>query len=143
MISVRSQAEIGRPTETVFEFLGRLEKYPLWQSGMISVEYDPPVRKGTIARGRTSNFGVEVGVEVTEFESPRRMEVHSRLGPLKFFLRYQVETAGKETSKITCITEIDTGSTYAMAESVIQDMGQVKLDSDLRSLKILLEKETS
>jgi hypothetical protein len=142
MISTRATVDISRSAGEVFEYLTQLEKYPLWQSGMIKVEYEPPLKKGTLAKGWTSNFGieVEVGVEITGFEPPRRMEVESRLGPLKFVLQYIIEGAGSDSCSLRCVTELETGSTYSIAEPIIADMGQVKLDSDLRSLKILLEK---
>src|SRR6266849_6273232 len=78
--------EIACPPEEVFAYLTDVSRVPEWQSSARSAEIDGEVRKDARIRERRTfmGHGVNVELEVTAYDPPRRFDLSSRGGPVSY-----------------------------------------------------------
>ena len=76
-VRVSGSIEINRPVKEVFDFVADQRNEPLYNPDMLSSELvtDGPIGVGSCFRARTLSRGkpVDMVIEVTRFERPRRM----------------------------------------------------------------------
>jgi len=85
--------EIACPPEEVFAYLTDVSRVPEWQSSARSAEIDGEVRKGARIRERRTfmGHGVNVELEVTAYDPPRRFDLSSRGGPVSYEVHHVLE----------------------------------------------------
>jgi len=75
MARITGHIRIAAPIERVFDTVADSRNEPLFNSAMAGVELltPPPIGVGTRFRARMGEPGMEMLVELTEFERPRRL----------------------------------------------------------------------
>jgi carbon monoxide dehydrogenase subunit G len=141
MITTSSSIEVKRPRREVFAFVTDQTQFPLWHSGVISVEGDNGMRPGGVYSiemqylGRRSVSKVEVlennGLSVTRARSVR--------GPLHFDTTTELDELAPTRTRVTMRVRIDAGMIYKLAEPALESITNAILEADLKTLKALLE----
>ena len=75
MAKIEGEILIGRPVEEVFDFVADSRNEPQYNPAMTSIELLTalPIGRGTRFRARMGRAGMEMRVELTEFDRPRRL----------------------------------------------------------------------
>jgi carbon monoxide dehydrogenase subunit G len=75
MAHITGQIRIGRPPENVFDIVADSRNEPSYNPSMIGVELltRPPIGQGTQFRARMGRSGMDMLVELTEFDRPLRL----------------------------------------------------------------------
>lgn len=142
MVTFSNSIVIRRPLAEVWDFLMRLENYPLWQAGVLSVSGSDGTRLGSRLAVETFNLGrkLKLNAIVTENDGVGRYTAKSVQGPLTFISTYRLEPVEGGT-QLDFICEIDTHAVFNLAAPALEAVGRAKNEADLASLKILLEHE--
>lgn len=139
------QTTIGRPVETVFDFLADSENAPRWYQAVVHVEKldEGPVRQGSAYRMvRMLPHGrVENRVEVSELLSNERMRLRSIEGPTPFDYRYTLEPApgGTRLTLEGAITGSGLQGAAALLAPFAGPLFQRGMAANLEALKHTLE----
>jgi uncharacterized membrane protein len=109
---VEDNTYIARSPEEVFDYLSRPENLPLWDSSILQVEQiDPgPLARGTRWRGTTKIMGrrFDWTTEITDVQSPSRMDSRSIEGKLTFEVAYALQPE-RDGTRLTYRVEAASG----------------------------------
>jgi len=137
-----SSVRIDRPVEEVFAFLTELGNSTQWQSWLVeSVKTsEGPVGLGTTCREvrRLLGLQIETTGEVTEWEPNRRTTIKSTSGPVSMQGTCTFEPVEGGT-RVTAVTQVDIGGLFNLAGPALGRIAQRQIDTDVATLKDLLE----
>jgi uncharacterized membrane protein len=131
---------IARPLRKIYAYLMDLNNYPIWQSGIVRVAATDGMNQGSqitftaIGLGKTFNFVAEV----VENNAADAFRVVSTRGPMSFDSAYQLSDT-KGGTKVELNNTIQTNAVFRLALPVLQSIGDSKYQTDLQTLKLVLE----
>ncbi len=129
------------PAEMLYAALTDLSRYPLWNSGMISVKPQVNMHEGLLFKSTSIVLGQKNHsvVEVVKLDPDKTIEIKSQSGAIPFVARYDLASLGDQSCEVMCVLEFEiTGITLKFALPVIQSMAKARLTGDLETLKALL-----
>ena len=133
---------IDRPVEDVFAVLTDPEKQPEWSSATLeATKTSPgPVDVGSRARFVAKFLGrrIENESEVTEFEPNRRFTADAKSGPFPFRIAMTFTPVDPGT-RVDLTIEAEPGGFFRIAEPLFVSLGKRQFESDLATLKDLME----
>jgi uncharacterized protein YndB with AHSA1/START domain len=133
---------IDRPVEDVFAVLSAAEKTPEWSSLVLEAEKTSPdpVGLGSTARfvGKFLGRRVESELEVTEWEPDRRMTSDTKRGPFPLRQRFTFTPEGQGT-RVDLTIDVESKGFFKVAEPLFVALGKRQYESDLATLKDLME----
>jgi uncharacterized membrane protein len=133
---------INRPVEDVFAVLSNPENSPKWSSSWVESKITSvgPIGVGTTSRSATKLFGrrIESEFEVTEFEPNRKFAARSKSGPFPSQLWVTFERIEGGT-RLNLTIEAEPGCFFKLAEPLMVRMAKRQFQSDLDTLKDLME----
>ena len=140
MVASTNTIEISRPLHEVYGFLMDVSNYLLWTGGLLKLEATDGMNVGSRLSFHSHGLGktLELAAMVTANNGKSEFEVASVRGPVKFESRYILTAVGGGTH-LTLQNRIDTNTVFRLAEPLLQSIGESKYDTDLRSLKAVLE----
>ncbi|NJC95685.1 MAG: hypothetical protein C3F07_10730 [Anaerolineales bacterium] len=142
MITHQSKVWINRPVNEVFAFVSNKENDLQWQSGLVEVHQPPgPMSVGTQIDEVYSFLGRKVvgKLEVTEYDPGKRITTKSIGGPFHIQYSYVLE-AGNGGTQFTMNMEMKPEGFFTLAEPIVGANLKKNVDTDLASLKNVLEK---
>lgn len=142
MIAHQSKVWINRPVDEVFAFVGNKENDLQWQQGLVEVHQPAgAVSVGTqidevyLFMGRR----MDGKLEVTEYEPDKKITVKSVGGP--FHIQYScLMEEGNNGTQVTMNMEMKPEGIFTLAEPIVGANLKKNVDTDLASLKKVLEK---
>lgn len=142
MPKIELRVAIDRPLEQVFAFMSDFENNRKWQSSLVEVKKvsKGPMGVGTIYRAVTIILGrrFETEQQVTEYEPNRIIARKTVSGPFPFEVHVKFErTAGG--TLIDATMDGEPRGFFKMAEPLIERAIKRQFDSDLATLKDLME----
>jgi len=141
MPSFSLTVDIARSTEDVFAYLTHVSRVPEWQSSAGSAEVDGEVRKGARIRERRTfmGHGVNVELEVTGYDPPRRFDLSSRGGPVSYEVHHVLEPSGGGT-RLDVEVGIKLSGMMRLAAQGPLKLAEREFRADFGRLKDLLER---
>ena len=141
MPSFSLTVDIARSTEDVFAYLTDISRVPEWQSSARSAEIDGEVRKGARIRERRTfmGHGVNVELEVTGYDPPRRFDLRSRGGPVSYEVHHVLEPSGGGT-RLDVEVGIKLSGMMRLAAQGPLKLAEREFRADFGRLKDLLER---
>ncbi len=135
---------IDKPLEDVFAYITDVNNNSLWQSSTLETEQtsEGAVGVGTTYRSVSKFLGrrIETTLEVTEHEPPRKQCVRVTSGPIPAVGCYLLEPAdGGGGTRFTQTLEAEAGGFFRLAEPLVARAYGRQLQSDMATLKDLLE----
>ena len=140
MPSFELTIEIVCPPQEVFAYLTDVSRVPEWQSSARSAEVDGEVREGARIRERRTfmGHGVNVELEVTGYDPPRRFDVSSRGGPVSYEVHHALERSGDGT-RLDVEVGIKLSGMMRLAAQGPLKLAEREFRADFAYLKELLE----
>jgi hypothetical protein len=140
MVTNRLAIDIARPMNEVFAYLMVPENYLVWQSGVLSIETTNGMNTGSKVSFVSVGLGQRHSIEalVVENDSVSSFTVVARQGPITFESSYRLLPVDGGT-RLELHNRIETGVVFRLAESALQSIGDSKYETDLKSLKAILE----
>jgi uncharacterized membrane protein len=142
MIEFDKSIFIKRPREEVFEFVTDPKNDPEWQSAIESVERasEEPINKGSTYRYKVKFLGrnIESENEITSYEPPKQASFKSISGPIPFEGAFKFDSKDGGTH-LSLNVRTEVGGFFKLAESLVGRQLNKQMESDLNSLKLLLE----
>ena len=142
MIDVRAECVIERPLEEVFDFMGDLDKLPLWLEGCRkawSVSGDPRAVGSRVAHeDEFMGKSFETQFDVVEWEPNERMVFEAISGPMRGRSEETFWEEGDGTLVEIHVTGTLSGPLKA-ADFIARRAAQLQLDRSLERLKKVLE----
>jgi len=142
MINIEKSVHINKPVAEVFAFVTAFSNDAKWQSDLVRSEQTSP---GPLGVGSTGLYvqkfmGQELKsqVEVTEFESPKRMGAKTTSGPVQYEYLMAFEDMGGGTH-LTMTFKGEPGGLFKVAEGLVKGELDKSLGRDLAKLKHVLE----
>lgn len=141
-----SETVIARPAPAVAAFAADPSNDKAWIGGVerVDIPAELPLRAGSRV-SRISRFlgrPIVYVLEVEAFEADRRLAMRSVAGPFPMRVTYEfAEAPGGTRMRIT--NEGDASGMFRIAAPLLSRMVKARVDSDLRRLKALLERETA
>jgi len=141
MPSFSLTVDIARSTEDVFAYLTDISRVPEWQSSARSAEVDGEVREGARIRERRTfmGHGVNVELEVTGYDPPRRFDLSSRGGPVSYEVHHVLEPSGGGT-RLDVEVGIKLSGMMRLAAQGPLKLAEREFRADFGRLKDLLER---
>ena len=141
MPSFSLTVDIARSTEDVFAYLTDISRVPEWQSSAGSAEADGEVREGARIRERRTfmGHGVNVELEVTGYDPPRRFDLSSRGGPVPYEVHHVLEPSGGGT-RLDVEVGIKLSGMMRLAAQGPLKLAEREFRADFGRLKDLLER---
>jgi hypothetical protein len=141
MISIEESIIIQRPIEEVFAFMSETANLPLWQTDVLEARHTPegPVQVGTqltlvrVLMGRT----IEATAVISAYEPPTHYAYQSTTGYTATGVNMCKATC--EGTKVTTRFDLQTGDLFTLAEPVVGRNVRCGVQSNLTTLKDLLE----
>jgi carbon monoxide dehydrogenase subunit G len=133
---------INKPVAEVFAYMADYTKNPTWQSGIISVRQDGPLRLGQRIQIKRTVMGRETDstVEVSYFEPNVRFGSKTVSGPADYEGGYRFEAVGEGATRVTYEGTIKVGMFLGPMAKVLIKMFQSQMEEGLGKLKGLLER---
>lgn len=142
MARVETSVVIERPVEEVFEFVTNPQNEALWSSTVIEQKQtsEGPMGVGATVRSTVKFLGrrFDTTFEVTEHEFNRKNCIRTVSGPIPATGCRTVEPVEGGT-RLTQTTEAEIGGFFKLAEPIVVRAGKRQWESDLATLKDLLE----
>ena len=142
MITHQAEVWIHRPVDEVFAFISNKENDLQWQGGLVEVHQEPgPVGVGTRVDEVYSFLGRKMDgkLEVTEYEPGKMMTTKSISGPFHIQYTYRLEE-GNGGTQFSIDMEMKPDGFFTLAEPIVGTNLKKSLDTDLATLKKVLEK---
>ena len=142
MITHQSKVWINRPVDDVFAFVSNKENDLQWQHGLVEVHQMPgPVGVGTQIDEVYSFLGRKMDgkLEVTEYVPGKKIATKSIGGPFHIQYAYSLQ-AGNGGTQFTIDMEMKPDGFFSLAEPIVGANLKKSLDTDVASLKQVLEK---
>jgi uncharacterized protein YndB with AHSA1/START domain len=141
---IRRSVTIGKPAAEVWSYLTDPAKVEQWQVSAVEIrkETEGPMRVGSKLMDVRRFLGkrMELEMEVTEFEPERRFSLRVASGPFPFESR-QTLTAADGATTVDVTLEGEPGGFFKLAAPLVQHRAERQLETDLETLKDLLESE--
>jgi uncharacterized protein YndB with AHSA1/START domain len=139
-----TEIRIERPVELVFGYVADPERFPSWNPAVRSVRATSDGVAGigsTYALVRDTASGPAANVlEVVDRAAPGTFAVRAASGPTPFVHRYRFAPAAQGGATIVQLdAEVDVGAFAALSGSLAQRVAVSAADSNLGTLKRLLE----
>jgi hypothetical protein len=140
MVHTHVEIKIARPVAEVFKYITTPEKMLQWQSTLVDFEAEPGLPVGSTGMAVTQVLGQRIisRFEVLENDGRGIYRVKSRQGPLQYSTTQQV-VAVPEGSLVIHESIIDAGTVFKLAEGALESIAKAHFESDLTTLKALLE----
>jgi carbon monoxide dehydrogenase subunit G len=142
MAKLEQTLTIDRPVEEVFAFVSEPEKQAQWRSGIEEAELtsEGPIGVGSTFREVERFLGrkIESTSEVTEFEPNSKFAFKSTSGPVSFEATITLEESADGT-RLSMVGDAELGGFFRIAEPIVIRMASRQMETDLASLKTLLE----
>ncbi|MGI8825806.1 MAG: SRPBCC family protein [Chloroflexota bacterium] len=142
MVRVDQSVTIDRPSDVVFKYIQDIERQPEWASALqeSSKMSSGPTGKGTTYRSVAKTLGrrLELVCEVSAYEPPRVYEFQTHNGPMHMLMRYTLTPEGNRT-RVDHMVEGESGGIFKLADSIAARVLKKQFETDLESLKTLLE----
>ena len=145
MIKINHSVVIDRPLAEVFTYATDVEKMSVWSS---EVERAWKISEGPLGKGSTLGSEVKIlgrkienTIEVTEFEPNSKWFLKPTSGPVSGDVEFHFESAAAGTA-VSVSLEADTGGFFKLGEPIVNRMLQRQYDTNLATLKDLLEAQT-
>jgi uncharacterized membrane protein len=143
---VERSATIDQPVDRVFEYVSTPENDPTWVPASLRHEMlsPPPMRVGSITEEDVSFLGrrMRYAWEITHFEPPSTFALRSISGPIPATIRVLLESLDGARTKVILVGEVQLRGVYKPIELVMRLVAQRRFETQLRTLKNLLESET-
>ena len=142
-ISYEHTITIDRPANEVFAFFSDPKNATNWQSGLVRVAADGPLRQGSKWRETRRFLGrdIESTLEVTDYEPDRRFAARGSGGSARFAFEWQVTPAANGTA-FTFRGKADPGRLLRIGGRFMTRAAKRQIQSDLARAKQLLEART-
>jgi carbon monoxide dehydrogenase subunit G len=142
MFETNNSIFINRPPQEIFNIISDPAKQSLWQTMTESAEW---TSNGTNGVGSTMKVvarflgrKIETEVEVTAWESPRRIDYIFVNGPYPAQVSNLLEPQGEGTL-LSAVSQGEMGGFFKLAEGLVARQLEKQLDANFESLKLLLE----
>src|SRR3712207_4434816 len=139
---VERSGTINRPVDRVFQYVSTPENDPTWVP--ISLRHEKispgPMRVGSITEEDVGFLGrrMRYAWEVTRYEPPTAFALRSVSGPIPATIRLLLEPLNCST-KLTLVADTELRGAYKLVEPLMKRVTQRQFDTQLRTLKNLLE----
>ncbi len=141
-MKVDATIDINRPVEEVFAYVTDTRNQPEWSSSVLeaSLEGSGPIGVGSRMKSVAKFLGrkIDVTAEVTEYDPNRKFSARSLSGPFKGESEFRFETTDQGT-RLRLLAEGETGGLFKLADPVLSAIAQRTIQTDLHTLKDLLE----
>lgn len=133
---------INRPVGEVYAYMADYTKNPTWQSGIVSVRQEGPLRVGQRIQIKRTVMGRETDstVEVAYCEPNMRFGSKTVSGPADYVGGYRFEPVGEGACRVTYEGTITVGMFLGPMAKVLIKMFQSQMEEGLGKLKTLLER---
>lgn len=140
MVTANHSVEIDVPVSVAFDFLTTLDNYPLWQAGISKLNATDGFNPGStivftsMGLGKTFNLSAQI----VSNDGESSFSAISNRGPITFNSTYKIRPT-KTGCRVQLTNNIETASLFALAEPALQAVANNRYQSDLNTLKIVLE----
>jgi len=140
MIRFEHSLDIDRAPVEVFAYMTDVAHMPEWQSGVLEVELQGAMAKGTRTRELRKFLGkrLEMEQEVTAYEPGRRFGVKTASGPFPVAVTMLLKQR-KGGTTLRFKGQADTGGFFKHAEPLVARLAERQVKTDLETLKDILE----
>ena len=143
---VERSGTIEQSVDQVFEYVSTPENDPTWVPASLRHEMlsSGPMRVGSITEEDVGFLGrrMRYAWEITQYEPPSVFALQSISGPIPATIRVLLEPLDGAHTKLTLVAEVKLGGVYKPMEPMMRWMALRQFDTQLRTLKNLLESET-
>ena len=142
MLFVKSEIELDRTPQEVWDFLMDPANQGRWQNGVLSVETTPegPIGPGSIYTETRQLLGrrFDLSFEVTRFDAPLHSAIELRSGPFRGGANYTLQPIATGT-KMTLGLRVETDGFFKITEPVLRSVLAREMSRNLEDLKVLVE----
>ena len=142
---VDRSATIDQPVDRVFEYVSTPENDPTWVPASLRHEMlsPAPMRVGSITEEDVCFLGrrMRYAWEITQYDPPTVFALRSVSGPIPATIRVLLESLDSARIKIILVAEVQLRGVYKPMEVVMRWVAQRRFETQLRTLKNLLESE--
>ncbi len=140
MAKIEHSIDIERPSEEVFEYLTEIANLSEWQSGVLEVRSDGPLRKGSTLTELRKLLGTraESTLEVTEHQPTELFSLRVVEGPLPLEVSHRLTRTDEGTRLDVVVKGELAGLVKAEGPLLIRTMRR-ELEFDFGTLKDILE----
>ncbi len=143
---VERRGTIDRRIDQVFEYVSTPANDPTWVPASLRHEkLSPgPMRVGSITEEDVGFLGrrMRYAWKITQYEPPTAFALQSISGPIPATIRVLLEPLDGAHTKLTLVAEVQLRGVYKPMEPMMRWMALRQFDTQLRTLKNLLESET-
>jgi uncharacterized membrane protein len=133
---------INRPMDEVFDYVGEIDNLPTWRGPIVEAKQTSPGPAGAGMTGwvKAKFLGrqMEMPTEITAWDPPRSLSAKNTGGPVDLAFHYTFQPEGEGT-RLTMVTEGEPGGFFKLAAPVVEQVAHRQSQSDLETLKTLLE----
>ena len=144
MAKIVTALDIGRPLETVWNYLTDLHNSKDWSTEVVDTEYRGPIRLGAtgVDTRRWGKREVKMNWEVTEFEPPRLMTL--KYGPpLNAVADFAFQPTAAGGTRVSCTTTLKPSGWMRLLAPFIAAEGRKADQKQFAKAKEILEREGS
>jgi len=142
---VERSATIDLPIDRVFEYVSTPENDPTWVPASLRHEMlsPAPIRVGSITEEDVCFLGRRMlyAWEITHYEPPTAFALRSISGPIPATIRVLLASLDGASTKVILFGEVQLPAVYKPMELVMRWVAQWRFETQLRTLKNLLESE--
>lgn len=124
-----------------FDSLSELRRYPLWNSGMVSILYDGAMREGMQYVSKSIVVGKEntATVRIDRFIKNESIKLSSTSGAIPFSAEYRLLAVSDHETEVLCELQFALkGIVLNFAPAVIESMAKSRIRGDLETLRALI-----
>ncbi len=140
---VSSKVTINAATARVFLYLAELKYHQLWNPHLVSISPVTTLKKDIRYDTVSNLLGVKVKGKnvVTKLTNNSELEISNTTGLLNWIAHYNLQTDGNKTL-LVCTTAVSSKKeVFAFTAPVLEILAKRELQSDLKALKIAVEKK--
>jgi uncharacterized membrane protein len=142
---VERSATIDQPVDRVFEYVSTPENDPTWVPASLRHEMLslPPMRVGSITEEDVWFLGrrMRYAWEIIQYEPPTAFALRSVSGPIPATIRVLLESLDGDRTKVILVAEVQLRGVYKPMELVMKGVARWRFETQLRTLKNLLESQ--
>jgi hypothetical protein len=142
---VERRATIDQLVDRVFGYVSTPENDPTWVPASLRHEMlsSAPMRVGSITEEDVVLLGrrMRYAWEITQCEPPTVFALRSISGPIPVTIRVLLESLDGARTKVILVAEVQLRGVYKPMELVLRWVAQRQFETQLRTLKNLLESE--
>ena len=142
---VEHSGTIDQSVDQVFEYVSTPENDPTWVPASLRHEMlsPRPMRVGSITEEDVGFLGrrMRYAWEITQYEPPTAFALQSISGPIPATIRVLLEPLDGAHTKLTLVAEVRLRGVYKPMEPMLRWVALRQFDTQLRTLKNLLESE--